>query len=114
MPTYDYRCNDCGHRFEQYQSIKDEPLKLCPSCGQEHAQRLISAGGGILFRGGGFYETDYRSASYKEAAKADKPAESKPAADTKSADSKSATSAAPAAPTSSSSGSSTSGTTGTA
>ena len=60
MPTYDYECADCGHRFEEFQSIKARPLKKCPSCGEKALQRLIGTGAGILFRGSGFYETDYK------------------------------------------------------
>lgn len=71
MPTYDYKCKKCDHTWEAFQSIKAEPIKKCPECGKNQAQRLISGGGGILFKGGGFYETDYRSDSYKKAAKAD-------------------------------------------
>ncbi len=75
MPTYEYRCGDCGHEFEQFQSITARPLKTCPHCGRRTLQRLIGAGAGILFRGSGFYQTDYRSDSYKRAAEA----ETKPA-----------------------------------
>ncbi len=81
MPTYEYECQRCGYRFEQFQSIKAEPLTDCPrpECGGR-VKRLISPGGGILFRGSGFYVTDYRSESYKQAAKA----EQGPAKETKS------------------------------
>ncbi len=71
MPTYDYRCRDCGHEFEQFQSITAAPLKKCPSCGRRTLCRLIGTGGGILFKGSGFYQTDYRSDAYKKAAKAE-------------------------------------------
>ena len=67
MPTYEYECNSCGKRFERFQSIKAKPVCSCPSCGRS-AQRLISSGAGLLFRGGGFYATDYRSSSYKKQA----------------------------------------------
>jgi putative FmdB family regulatory protein len=81
MPTYEYICEACEHEFEQFQSIKAEPVKVCPVCGKKRVRRKISSGAGILFKGGGFYETDYRSASYKESAKKDsdagKPAEAK-------------------------------------
>lgn len=70
MPTYVYRCNDCGHEFEEYQSIIDKPLEICPSC-KGHIVRVISGGAGFLFKGTGFYQTDYRSAAYKKAAAAD-------------------------------------------
>jgi len=75
MPTYDYQCCKCGHRFELFQSMSDEPKKRCPEC-RGRVERLISAGAGFLFKGSGFYETDYRSESYKTAAEADKPGES--------------------------------------
>lgn len=84
MPTYDYKCTACSHTFEQFQSIKDKPLRTCPECGKKALERLIGTGGAIIFKGGGFYQTDYRSESYKKAAEADKaPAaagEGKPAA----------------------------------
>ncbi|MEK7994972.1 MAG: zinc ribbon domain-containing protein [Planctomycetota bacterium] len=66
MPTYEYVCRKCEHRFERFQSIKAGPVRKCPSCGKASAQRLVSAGGGIIFKGSGFYETDYRSDSYKK------------------------------------------------
>jgi putative FmdB family regulatory protein len=71
MPTYDYRCEACQHQFEEMQSMKDEPLKTCPKCNQDQLRRLFGTGAGILFRGSGFYITDYRSESYRSAAKAD-------------------------------------------
>lgn len=72
MPNYDYECQDCGHRFEVFQSMNDPKLTDCPqdSCGGS-VKRLLGTGGGILFKGGGFYQTDYRSSSYQEGAKAD-------------------------------------------
>ena len=72
MPTYDYVCKHCDHRWELFQSIKANPVRKCPECGKLRAKRLISAGAGILFKGSGFYQTDYRSDSYKKAAEADK------------------------------------------
>jgi putative FmdB family regulatory protein len=75
MPTYDYRCKACGHEFEQFQSMKDAPLRKCPACKKASLERLIGTGAAILFKGSGFYETDYRSESYKKAAEADKPQE---------------------------------------
>jgi putative FmdB family regulatory protein len=72
MPTYDYQCKACGHRWELFQSIKDKPVKKCPECGKARAERMIGAGAGILFKGSGFYQTDYRSSAYKKAADADK------------------------------------------
>lgn len=71
MPTYEYRCDACSHEFEEFQYIKDEPLKKCPSCGKKKLRRLIGGGAAIMFRGSGFYQTDYRSESYRKAAKAD-------------------------------------------
>ncbi len=71
MPTYDYRCDACEHQFEEFQSMKDEPLKKCPQCGKKKLQRLFGTGAGIIFKGSGFYQTDYRSSAYQAAAKAD-------------------------------------------
>lgn len=64
MPTYDYECSACGHRFEEFQSMSSDPLKKCPSCKKSKLERLIGSGGGVIFKGSGFYETDYRSSSY--------------------------------------------------
>ena len=69
MPTYDYLCDSCGHEFEKFQSITARPMRKCPECGQNQLKRLIGTGAGIIFKGSGFYETDYRSDSYKEAKK---------------------------------------------
>lgn len=74
MPTYDYKCDACDHAWELFQSIKAEPEKKCPACNKKKARRLIGAGAGLIFKGSGFYLTDYRSKSYKDAAKADKSA----------------------------------------
>ena len=71
MPTYEYACDKCGHQFEEFQSITAKPLRKCPECGQRALQRLIGTGGGVIFKGSGFYQTDYRSDSYKKAAKAE-------------------------------------------
>lgn len=71
MPTYEYRCKACGHEFEEFQSITAPVLKKCPSCAKAKLERLIGTGSAVMFKGGGFYETDYRSESYKQAAKAD-------------------------------------------
>ncbi len=60
MPTYEYRCLGCGHELDAFQSMKDEALTLCPACGAERLQRQISRGTGMIFKGSGFYETDYR------------------------------------------------------
>ena len=70
MPTYVYRCNECGHEFEEYQSIVDKPLDTCPAC-KGKVERIISGGAGFLFKGSGFYITDHRSESYKKSAAAD-------------------------------------------
>jgi len=68
MPTYDYRCTSCDHEFEEFQSMSAKPLKRCPSCETDSLERLIGTGAGLIFKGSGFYETDYRSESYKKAA----------------------------------------------
>ena len=83
MPTYEYRCNKCEDTFDAFQSITADPLKLCPSCGGD-VVRIISGGAGLLFKGDGFYITDYRSEGYKKDAKKDKPAsETKSKSDSK-------------------------------
>ena len=72
MPTYEYLCDDCGKKFDAFQSIKAEPLKRCPSCGHNSLRRLISGGAGIIFKGSGFYITDYKhqnGESYKSTPK---------------------------------------------
>lgn len=74
MPTYDYRCNACGHAFELFQSFSEGVKKKCPECGKLKLERLIGTGAGMIFKGAGFYETDYRSDSYKKGAEADKQA----------------------------------------
>jgi len=76
MPTYDYACENCGHKWELFQSIKANPIRKCPSCGRQKAKRMIGPGAGIIFRGTGFYQTDYRSDSYKKAAEADSKSQS--------------------------------------
>ncbi len=73
MPAYEYACSACGHRFEEFQSIKAAPIKKCPKCKKNKVQRLISSGAGFIFKGSGFYITDYRSEKYKNDAKADAP-----------------------------------------
>jgi putative FmdB family regulatory protein len=72
MPTYEYICDNCQHQFEQFQSIKARPIRQCPKCGKLSVQRLIGAGAGIIFKGSGFYQTDYRSEGYKKAAESEK------------------------------------------
>jgi putative FmdB family regulatory protein len=77
MPTYDYQCKGCGHKWELFQPITAKPTRKCPTCGKLKAQRVIGPGAGFLFKGSGFYQTDYRSKSYTDAAKADSAAQSK-------------------------------------
>ncbi len=76
MPTYDYICDACGHEFEAFESIKADAQTICPSCHEAKLRRKIGAGAAILFKGSGFYQTDYRSESYKQRAAADKPSDS--------------------------------------
>ena len=77
MPTYDYECDACEHKFELYQGINDSKKKKCPECGRLRLRRLLGTGAAVVFKGSGFYQTDYRSDSYKKAAAADKPADKK-------------------------------------
>ena len=78
MPTYEYKCDACGHAFEKFQSMTAASIRRCPKCGKQKVRRLISTGAGLIFKGSGFYITDYRDASYQEKAKADsQPAEAK-------------------------------------
>ncbi|OPZ96542.1 MAG: Zinc ribbon domain protein [Planctomycetes bacterium ADurb.Bin412] len=77
MPTYEYQCPDCNHVFEEFQSITAKPRRDCPVCGGKKVKRLIGAGSGLIFKGSGFYQTDYRSESYKKAASAESSSESK-------------------------------------
>ena len=72
MPTYDYECDACGHEWELFQRIVEDPIKKCPECKKKKARRLFGTGAAIMFKGSGFYETDYRSDSYKKGAKAAK------------------------------------------
>jgi len=83
MPTYQYLCDGCGHEFERFQSIKSNALRKCPSCSKMRLNRLIGTGGGIIFKGSGFYQTDYRSESYKTGEK-----NAKPKTETKASDKK--------------------------
>ncbi len=96
MPTYEYECTVCEHRFEKSQSMKDEPIKECPAC-KGLTRRLIGGGGGIIFKGSGFYQTDYRSSNYQKKAEADKKPVSPPADSKKKSDSGSTSS--PSGPT---------------
>ena len=72
MPTYDYECEACGETFEKFQSITAPAIRKCPLCGKLAVRRLIGAGAGVIFKGSGFYQTDYRSESYNKAAEKDK------------------------------------------
>src|SRR6185436_9470286 len=74
MPTYDYECDACGHTFELFQSISEPVQKKCPKCGKLKLRRLFGTGAAVVFKGSGFYQTDYRSESYKKGAEKDKPA----------------------------------------
>lgn len=76
MPTYDYVCDACKHEMELFQSISEDPIKKCPKCKKNKLRRLIGAGAGILFKGSGFYQTDYRSDSYKKKAEAESKSQS--------------------------------------
>jgi putative FmdB family regulatory protein len=96
MPTYEYLCEKCGKEFEQFQSMTDKPLTVCPKehCGMKKwgkgkVKRLLSAGSGLIFKGSGFYITDYRSDSYKAAAKKDTGGSASSSASTGSSDKKS-------------------------
>ncbi|MCC6241106.1 MAG: zinc ribbon domain-containing protein [Phycisphaerales bacterium] len=107
MPTYDYKCSACGHKFERFQSMSSPPVTKCPHCGKKKVKRLLGTGAGLIFKGSGFYITDYRDSSYKDAASKDSGTaaatsessstsggDSKPASDSKPTDSP----AKPAAP----------------
>lgn len=71
MPTYDYKCSECDYTFELFQHITEKPVEKCPVCGVLRVERMIGAGSGVIFRGSGFYQTDYRSNEYKSKAKKD-------------------------------------------
>jgi putative FmdB family regulatory protein len=79
MPTYEYECQKCGHHYELYQSIKDGPKRTCPKC-RGRVKRLLGTGAGLIFKGSGFYITDYRKPSYAEGAKKDNTGPPSPAA----------------------------------
>jgi len=72
MPTYEYECGACGHHFELFQPMSAEPVRQCPECGKKKVRRLIGTGAALIFKGSGFYATDYRSDAYKADAKKDK------------------------------------------
>ncbi|TWT55129.1 Zinc ribbon domain protein [Rubripirellula amarantea] len=100
MPTYDYECEGCGHKFEEFQGINDPVLKKCPECKKNKLQRLFGTGAAIVFKGSGFYQTDYRSEGYKKAAKADssksESSDSSSKSDSKKSESKKSDTAKPA------------------
>ncbi len=83
MPTYEYQCENCGYEFERFQPITARPLRKCPKCQKPALRRLIGTGAAIIFKGNGFYETDYRSESYKNGQKKEKEAADKKAKDKK-------------------------------
>ena len=89
MPTYDYLCEDCGHEFELFQSITDSVKRKCPECSKLKLRRLFGTGAAVVFKGSGFYQTDYRSDSYKQAAAKDKPPSDKNPSDSKGSSEKS-------------------------
>jgi putative FmdB family regulatory protein len=103
MPTYDYECDACGHKLEIFQGINEQALKKCPSCNKNQLRRLFGTGAAIVFKGSGFYQTDYRSDSYKKGAAAD----SSSTGESKSSETKSdsSSSSAPASDSSSKSSS---------
>jgi putative FmdB family regulatory protein len=98
MPTYDYSCDACKHEFEVFEPITAEPQKKCPKCKKNKLRRLFGAGGGLIFKGSGFYQTDYRPDSYKKAAEADKPKTESADSSKDSASKKSDAKPAPAKP----------------
>src|SRR5215218_4362810 len=96
MPTYEYHCDGCEHDFEEFQYFSEDPLTKCPSCKKKKLRRLFGTGASIIFKGSGFYETDYRSESYKSGAKAETEA-AKPAEDKAKSDGEKPAEAKPAA-----------------
>jgi len=84
MPTYDYQCDACGHEFELFQGINEATKKKCPACKKMKLRRLFGTGAALMFKGSGFYGTDYRSESYKKGAEADKKASGETSSDAKS------------------------------
>ena len=77
MPTYEYLCDACQHNFDEFQSMSEPALTKCPKCRKKKLRRVFGAGAAVIFKGSGFYQTDYRSESYKQAAKADQEAAGK-------------------------------------
>lgn len=88
MPTYDYECDACDHEFELFQSINESVKKKCPECGRMKLRRLFGTGAALLFKGSGFYQTDYRSESYKKGADAAKKSKESKSGDSKASDKK--------------------------
>ncbi|MGR3220344.1 MAG: FmdB family zinc ribbon protein [Candidatus Anammoxibacter sp.] len=93
MPTYDYECTSCDHAFELFQQITEKHEKTCPKCGKKKLQRLIGSGAAVIFKGSGFYQTDYRSKDYKTKMEADKKSSSTGKDDVKTKDKKTPTKA---------------------
>ncbi len=93
MPTYEYKCENCGYEFEKFQGITSPSLRKCPCCKKPNLKRLIGSGAGVIFKGNGFYQTDYRSESYKKAEEKEKskPEETKSKSEGKKEPEKSAT-----------------------
>jgi len=89
MPTYDYQCSACDYQFELFQSISAPVKRKCPECGKQKLKRLIGPGAAVVFKGSGFYQTDYRSESYKKRAAEDNKSQSSSSKDSSSKDSKS-------------------------
>ena len=91
MPTYDYECDACGHEFELFQGINEPILQKCPECKKKKLRRLFGTGGAIVFKGSGFYQTDYRSEGYKKAAAAESKSSDSGSSESKSSDKKAET-----------------------
>lgn len=87
MPTYEYRCDACGSRFEEFQKMSDDPVETCPECGEDEAERLMSAGAGVVFKGSGFYETDYKRSGQPESGQGEGDGAEAPSGDGDSSDS---------------------------
>ena len=78
MPTYDYRCTACGHRFERFESINDDGAKACPKCNKKKAKRMLGTGAGLIFKGAGFYTTDYKRSPGGDSGSGDSEKKSEP------------------------------------